>query len=339
MPSLIFPRESILEKAGGVRESFSSWDNCMAKTYCKWPVIVGIVVGSLVIFSILFCVVRCCCCGLQCCCGIFSCCNACCPSPRGKGYKNQDSVPPPQPYHQSPAQYQKSAQYGAPAPMQYDNRPQFATFDSSKNVNEDSLPAMPSWDSAHSRKVEVAPEAHEMRPMDMNSSPGAAAAALSHNSPYRGDGYGAGVGRQSPGTPGMDTRNQAASYYAGAGSVAGSDGWGHNQRSDNLNQYGMQGQESGVYGQSAPYGSAPYQQQLRVGSASPPGAYGAGYGGHSSPSPSYGRHDSPSVSYPSDNRAHDEPAPEPQSFVNPSRPGQFADDHARRPANGGYRDV
>ncbi|CAI7637582.1 unnamed protein product [Penicillium glandicola] len=29
-----------------VPSTFSSWDSCMAKSYCKWPVIVGIIVGS-----------------------------------------------------------------------------------------------------------------------------------------------------------------------------------------------------------------------------------------------------------------------------------------------------
>lgn len=55
-----------------------------------------------------------------------------------------------------------------PAPMAYGNMntPQFATFDvsSGKKINEDSLPPMPSWDTAPKRRVEEpnepAPQAH-----------------------------------------------------------------------------------------------------------------------------------------------------------------------------------
>ncbi|KAI9847552.1 MAG: hypothetical protein M1838_000828 [Thelocarpon superellum] len=38
-----------------VPHTFSSWDTCMTKAYCKWPAIIGIVVGVLTLLGILFC--------------------------------------------------------------------------------------------------------------------------------------------------------------------------------------------------------------------------------------------------------------------------------------------
>lgn len=111
----------------------------------RWPAIIGIVIGSLIVLSIVFCCVRCLCCGLECCCGCFSCFNSCCPGPRRhKGSKYADG---PSSYHG----YQP-----APAPPTYEP-PKFASFDVSKKggkTNGDSLPAMPSWDNAKTHKVE-----------------------------------------------------------------------------------------------------------------------------------------------------------------------------------------
>ncbi|KAK6432448.1 hypothetical protein LTR95_011380 [Oleoguttula sp. CCFEE 5521] len=153
------PRD-IASDAAGVKNTFSSWDSCMSKAYCKWPAIVGIIIGSLVALSLIWCLARCLCCGAECCCGCLSCCNACCPSPRGRknaGYQH----PPPQPY-QSP--YPQP--YQSPQPPMYASGaagyrgPQTATFDAptrgggAGKYNEDALPAMPSWDTAESRRVE-----------------------------------------------------------------------------------------------------------------------------------------------------------------------------------------
>ena len=130
----------------------------------RWPVIIAIIVVALIAFSFLWCCVRCCCCGMECCCGCFRCFNACCPSPRSKkGHKNLDSTSnngyPPQNYPQYGGAGATAAPYRQPAPaapMRYDNTPQFATFDVSKDKpNDDALPAMPSWENASSRKVEV----------------------------------------------------------------------------------------------------------------------------------------------------------------------------------------
>lgn len=74
---------------------------------------------------------------------------------------NQQYQSQPQPAYHSPAP--------APAPTPFQAAsagvPQFATFEApSKNIHEDSLPAMPSWETAAQKKVEVweEPEAHEL---------------------------------------------------------------------------------------------------------------------------------------------------------------------------------
>jgi len=106
-------------------DTFTSWDKCMQKAYCKWPAIVGIVIGSLIVLSLLWCFARCLCCGAECC----ACCLRCCPCggkdrDRGARHKDDYSRMPPAPY----AGYQP-----APAPMAYGampaGGPQFATFD------------------------------------------------------------------------------------------------------------------------------------------------------------------------------------------------------------------
>ncbi|KAI9725761.1 MAG: hypothetical protein M1828_002644 [Chrysothrix sp. TS-e1954] len=139
-----------------VRTTLSSWDNCMSKPYCKWPVVAAIIIGSLIVLSLLFCLFRCLCCGLECCCGCLSCCNACCPSPRG-GRRGKYEQAPQQPFYpqqQWQPQPQNPMSYGAVRSPGYNT----ATFDapSSKGgrFNADALPAMPSWSNAESRRIE-----------------------------------------------------------------------------------------------------------------------------------------------------------------------------------------
>jgi hypothetical protein len=122
-------------------------------------------VGGLILLSILTCFIRCCCCGLECCCGCFRCCNSCCPSPRNKKDKPSKHLDPP---YQPPAHnFNQGYQPNAP-PVYTPGPPQFASFDVSKPVHEDSLPPMPSWDTAVSRKVEN-PDAlqHDMEKDDV----------------------------------------------------------------------------------------------------------------------------------------------------------------------------
>jgi len=156
----LLARQSISSDIAAVKNTYSSWDTCMTKAYCKWPAIIGIIIGSLILLSLLWCVFRCLCFGAECCCGCLSCCNACCPSRRKRRNDGYYQQPPPQ------SGYQPYPQYQSPQPPIYVSggagyrgapTAQTATFDApSKNgqYNEDALPPMPSWDHGVSRRVE-----------------------------------------------------------------------------------------------------------------------------------------------------------------------------------------
>jgi hypothetical protein len=175
---------SITGEVSSVKNSFSSWSNCMKASYCKfvtlqssytlsvftnsyhrWPVIIAIVVVSLIVFSVLWCIIRCACCGMSCCCTCFSflkccdCCGGCCDGKKDRPHKHLDD-----PYSHPPQQG-----YQAPSPMmggglggKYEP-PQYAQFEVGKNglavdpkasaLSEDALPPMPSWDSAAKKHV------------------------------------------------------------------------------------------------------------------------------------------------------------------------------------------
>ncbi|KAF2116831.1 hypothetical protein BDV96DRAFT_572943 [Lophiotrema nucula] len=184
MPSLLAIRDPLAD----AKDTLSSWDKCMAKNYCKWPVIVAIIVGSLVVLSVVLCVARCICCGAECACCCFKCCAGCCGSGR-KGHKRMNSTGPPPVYPSSsynavppaPPVDQQYRSHAAPTAVPTyrgvePERPQFAKFESpSKPVNEDALPAMPSWGEAKSTHVEevVVPEKRgdmEMERLDHNGS-------------------------------------------------------------------------------------------------------------------------------------------------------------------------
>ncbi|KAF7511135.1 hypothetical protein GJ744_005366 [Endocarpon pusillum] len=137
-------------------QTFSSWDSCMQKAYCKWPAIIGIIVAVTIAVSVLWCCVRCCCGGLSCCCGCFSCFNRCCTSGRGRGRKRSNKYADMDADAPLPSSYRLPANpnpytgytpnYGPPA---Y-NGPNTATFDVpvGQKINGDSLPAMPTWADA-----------------------------------------------------------------------------------------------------------------------------------------------------------------------------------------------
>ncbi|KAI1828046.1 hypothetical protein F4861DRAFT_240642 [Xylaria intraflava] len=146
------------------KTAFSSWDNCFQAAICKWPVIALFIVGGLIIFSIVWCIIRCCCCGLSCCCQCcycLKCCGECCgmcDPPRGKRNKYLDDS-------YAPANYDQA--YRSPAPMQHGldsmkpTVPQYAEFDTGAK-NADALPAMPSWEGASSKKVLIEDDSVEM---------------------------------------------------------------------------------------------------------------------------------------------------------------------------------
>ncbi|KAL0939099.1 fibroin-3 related protein [Colletotrichum truncatum] len=204
---------STVENAGNqindVKTALSSWDNCMSVNYCKWPVIGVIIVGGLIIFSIVWCIIRCACCGLSCCCQCCYClkccgnCCGCCDTPKGtphkylddqygstnQGYKSQAPMHAPvAPFlNNPPAHAAHSTAPAAAAP------PQYAEFEVSKSGNAadaDALPAMPSWEGAGSKKVAIEEEV-ELEPMkkpaaspNAQNAPLMAPNAMSHpNSP------------------------------------------------------------------------------------------------------------------------------------------------------------
>jgi hypothetical protein len=161
----------------------------MAKDYCKWPVIVAIIIGVLILASVFMCILQCCGCAcacLKCFADCFSCCCCCsCCRDSSKKHERLDDNPAPA--------YRYPTPYGAPAPNQYANpyqaqamdsrpsmdtrpvnqqyrsnlmptmnastqpeRPQFATFDSTRAVvNEDALPPMPMYKEGRDIHVEV----------------------------------------------------------------------------------------------------------------------------------------------------------------------------------------
>lgn len=85
----------------------------LTSAHSKWPVIVGIILGSIIALSILWCLVKCICGGIvDCCCG---CCD-CCSSRNKNGYQ-QPAQPPQYPMHN---QY-----YGPQQPM-YSAAPMYA---------------------------------------------------------------------------------------------------------------------------------------------------------------------------------------------------------------------
>ncbi|KAE8554895.1 hypothetical protein EYB25_003442 [Talaromyces marneffei] len=174
---------SVAGEASSVKSTFSSWDNCMAKTYCKWPVIAGIIVGSIIVLGIVGCLVSCLCCGYQCCKGCCGCCYSCCGCGGSRHDRGPQYADPPQrqPYYQQPP---------PPEPMNFGYRqpiaaasslsagpppayrgPTTASFEQPSkaahvHVNEDELPPMPTWAEAQTRRVEDHHVEHEEVEMD-----------------------------------------------------------------------------------------------------------------------------------------------------------------------------
>ncbi|TFB05741.1 hypothetical protein CCMA1212_001749 [Trichoderma ghanense] len=163
-------KRDIVDDAGNkvseIKQTFSSWDGCMSHLYCKWPAIAIMVVGGLILISIIVCIVRCTCLGMSCCCSCCYClkccgnCCGCCDTPGGKSRKHLD-----EPYNAPQSGYGGYRQEApmavnvpAPAPVPAfapaasHGPPQYAEFDVSKQ-DADALPAMPSWESANSKKI------------------------------------------------------------------------------------------------------------------------------------------------------------------------------------------
>ncbi|KAK8210310.1 hypothetical protein M8818_003478 [Zalaria obscura] len=239
-PTLMWQR-SLSSDVSSVKNTFSGWDSCMSKAYCKWPAIVGIIIGSLILLSLLWCLFRCLCCGAElcaCCVSCMTCCGGCCGRHhnRSKGYAQPEAPPAqfqPQPYTQyssaPPPMYQTPMQPAAP---------QHAHFEGPSgkkgNVggyNEDALPAMPSWDNASNRKVEddVEMQQQPMLPKDHGYGQGGDLGLMNpyeqqQQSPYysqiQSRGYGRDAGYASPyhsASPTSPSYGQSRGYAHGYG--------------------------------------------------------------------------------------------------------------------------
>ncbi|KAK1752507.1 hypothetical protein QBC47DRAFT_59369 [Echria macrotheca] len=268
-------RQDIVSQANDVKTAFSSWDNCMAATYCKWPVIAIMIIGGLIIFSVVWCIIRCACCGLSCCCECCQClkccgnCCGCCDPPRGKRSKYLDEpyIPPNQGYKMQPPMNPHfppvapamtpaltGVSTGVTAAAVAGGPPQYAEFDVSKKGGEDALPAMPSWEDAGKKKVLVEEEAVEM---DQLKKPEASGQASAPNGALAAGAIAAVPNSRSPvGSPGLNR-----SPYGPPAGAPGSNGYfpapGVETDPYGQNALGYPQAAGGAYGQS----STPGQDQ------------------------------------------------------------------------------
>ncbi|KAF7875366.1 hypothetical protein EAF04_002538 [Stromatinia cepivora] len=233
-------KRSITGEESNVKESFSSWSNCMAATYCKWPVIAAIIIVGLIVFSIVWCIIRCACCGMSCCCTCFSflkccdCCGGCCDGKRDRPHKHLDDFPPPNPNpnqgYQAPAPMMGGALPARPEP------PKYAQFEVGKNglavgppktVSEDALPPMPTWENASKKHVndeeksEMGMELKELDPVTGQKMPLMAGGVTKNhpNSPAYGQGESA-YRRQGHGMNNVFMNSQG-SYSQSQNNLAG----------------------------------------------------------------------------------------------------------------------
>ncbi|RKF58073.1 putative fibroin-3 related protein [Erysiphe neolycopersici] len=163
-----FQGNTITDHVSNVTTTFTSWDKCMLQSYCKWPAVIGIAIGGIVALSIISCVTRCLCCGYSFCCSCFSflsCCGSCGGCCDGRRRKSDR-------YKSDLSSNNRNQGYSAPPPMMKGGfkESQVAHFPTSKAnsspLNEDALPAMPSWDTATS--VHVLDDSADSKGMELN---------------------------------------------------------------------------------------------------------------------------------------------------------------------------
>ena len=267
-----------------------------------------IIVGGLIALSVIWCIIRCACCGLSCCCSCFSClkccgnCCGCCDPPRGKRHKYLDEpyIPPNQGYKVQPPMnphFPPVVPMMTPAstgvttgvtPAYATSTPQYAEFDVSKPRpgGEDALPAMPVWDEAGKQKVLVEEEAVEMDQLKKPEgsgqngalAPGITAAGAIPNavSPVGSPGL-----NRSPYGPPAGNPNSSGYFptsgiendpYAQTGQAysQGAGGYGQAMNQPAGQGYGMAGAAMAGAGRRSPYTDAGYGQQQQSG--------GRGYG-------------------------------------------------------------
>jgi len=231
----------------------------------RWPAIIGIIIASLLVLSVLFCVVRIVCFGAECCFCCMSCCS-CCGSCCARSGRRSDRSPKDQGYAQQP-QFPPYSQYQtAPPPMYAPMQPaaaHYAHFDApsgqkSAPVHEDALPAMPSWDTAASRRIEEPVDDLEMEKLNhtdaaaqpmlqKNSSPydrqSVAASPYEAQSPYSHQ-----YGNTTTRTAGY---GQAGSGYTPSQQTNPSESYGNSQQGYGQRGYGNQAR-SPTYAPSVP---------------------------------------------------------------------------------------
>lgn len=301
-------RRDLQEQISDVRTALSSWDNCMQVEYCKyvgssssavllvmrtltssrWSVIGVIIVGGLIIISVIWCIIRCACCGRSCCCSCFSClkccgnCCGCCDPPRRSRHKYLDEpyIPP---HHGYKSHDPMHAGFGGPTvpAAKAPDYPQYAEFETSKK-DDDALPQMPSWEDAESKKVLVEEEGVEMDALKKPEAGGQAAAsamggaavgtAVSPNpsrspvnrSPFQAPGggsmsngyYGPGTAGHDPYAQGAPAYNQPGMAYSEADQPYGMTGTAMGSGRRSPNPYGggySGGYDDGSYGQALDY--------------------------------------------------------------------------------------
>ncbi|KAF8543869.1 hypothetical protein BDD12DRAFT_801815 [Trichophaea hybrida] len=197
----------VQQDVANVGSTFSSWDKCMEKSYCKYPVIVGCIIAGLFIISILICLFRCIMCG-------YSCCSCCCGGCGGSGGQRHKEVtttyvlpppapiinqpPPPLQMHPQPPQMQPQS-----PPHDY-AEPKYAYFD---KPSDDALPHMPS-----ARGVDVKQEVEESHEMvNVRRSPSPQVAGIHAPPPMR---------RPGEVYPGQPPPSAAPNYYPAGAAVS-----------------------------------------------------------------------------------------------------------------------
>lgn len=317
------------QKVDDFATAFSSWDNCMTVPWCKWPVIGVIIIGGLIIFSILWCIIRCCCCGLSCCCSCFQCLQCCgnccgaCDPPGGRKIKHLDDPYAPQNQHHgyrseppmNPSTMNSTAPQFAPAPKSsHSEPPQYAEFEMSKPRNDDALPEMPSWDEASNKKVMVHEEAVELDSLAKKPATGQQVGVMNNGS-GRLDPYSQPTNNSS----GYLAHNQAQDAYSPIDHQA------YNYNSIGGNGYSDQAFEAPTgnerYGQGQGYGQTQgYGQMQGYGQSSVQNDHAnyGGYRGGPSPAPQgYGARQAPQDDF---NGYRQSPAPQNDyAYAQPAR--------------------
>ncbi|KAM0434636.1 hypothetical protein ACHAPT_003735 [Fusarium lateritium] len=316
---------AVADAAGKVDDfatAFSSWDNCMNVAWCKWPVIGVIIVGGLIILSIAWCVIRCCCCGLSCCCSCFQCLKCCgnccgaCDPPGGRQIKHLDDPYAPQNQHhgyrsEPPMNPSSMPQFATAPKSSHSEPPQYAEFDVSKPRNDDALPEMPSWDEASTKKVTVHEDAVELDSLAKKPATGQQAGVMNNGSnqvnPYS---------QPTNNSSGYLAHNQAPDHYspidhqAYAYNSIGGNGYS-DQAFEAPTASDRYGQNQG-YGQTQTYGQSSSQIEY---------VNYAGYRGAPSPAPQgYGTRQAPQDHFDGYGQPRRSPAPQSDyAYAQPAR--------------------